>query len=103
MCNEGTDWVCTAQGWTEDALRAGAQAAGLSPASVGADTRLRCAAESPLMRCPLAGLLPRGPAELVEHFTAGCDARFAAELQSRQQELAGAPQRCVCACRTARC
>jgi hypothetical protein len=40
------------------------------------------------------GLLPRGPAQLVEHFSAVCDARFANELHDRRGELAGAcPER----------
>lgn len=57
-----------ASGWSPEALRAGAADAGLSPAAVG--------------------LLPRGEAELVEHFHARCDADLARELEGRSPELA---------------
>ena len=56
-------------GWTMDALTAGAAACDLSPMA--------------------HGLLPRGPVELVEHFSAECDAKLAAELTERAAEFAG--------------
>ena len=55
-------------GWTTDALTAGAAACELSPMA--------------------HGLLPRGPIELVEHFHKDCDARLAADLAAREEELA---------------
>lgn len=55
-------------GWTEDALRGGASALGLSPAAVG--------------------LLPRGPVELVEHFAAECDRSLPPLLAARRGALA---------------
>lgn len=57
-----------ALGWTTDALTAGATACGLSPMA--------------------HGLLPRGPVELVEYFSASCDARLATEIAERTTELA---------------
>ena len=57
-----------ALGWTTDALSAGAAACELSPMA--------------------HGLLPRGPVELVEHFNDDCNARLAADLESRNEELA---------------
>ena len=39
--------------------------------------------------CP-AGLLPRGAAELVEHFNIQCDAEFVARLQASQGDFDGA-------------
>mmetsp|Transcript_14097 Transcript_14097/g.48580 ORF Transcript_14097/g.48580 Transcript_14097/m.48580 type:complete len:270 (-) Transcript_14097:80-889(-) len=54
-------------GWSAEALRAGAESAGLSPAA--------------------AGLLERGEAELVEHFHGECDARLAEGLAARAGEL----------------
>jgi len=36
------------------------------------------------------GLLPRGPAQLVEHFTTVCDYAFLEALESKRDELAGA-------------
>jgi len=56
-------------GWTVSAITAGAAACGLSPMA--------------------HGLLPRGPIELVEHFSATCDAKLAAELHERAAELEG--------------
>jgi ubiquinone biosynthesis protein COQ9 len=55
-------------GWTTDALTAGAATSGLSPMA--------------------HGLLPRGPIELVEHFSASCDAKLAGELAERTAEMA---------------
>ena len=55
-------------GWTVDAISAGASACGLSPMA--------------------HGLLPRGPIELVEHFSAQCDAALAAEVAARAAEMA---------------
>jgi ubiquinone biosynthesis protein COQ9 len=46
---------------------------------------------SPLTASP--GLLPRGAAELVEHFSAACDRRLVAELDAAREELAGLPVR----------
>lgn len=83
------------QGWTDDALRAGALAAGLSPASVG----VFHAAVAPGLAAAdarVAGLLPRGPAQLVEHFVTVCDHAFLAALESKRDEFAGA-QTCVLA------
>lgn len=57
-----------ALGWTTDALTAGAAACDLSPMA--------------------HGLAPRGPIELVEYFSASCDARLAFELAERANELA---------------
>ncbi len=83
----------SAQGWTDDALRAAAHDLGLSVAAVGtpspcwqARVRSRLTLSLPLH----AGLLPRGPAELVEHFSAKCDVDLAFELKKRKEELAGA-------------
>lgn len=56
-------------GWTTDALMAGAAAQLLSPMA--------------------HGLLPRGPIELVEHFSASCDAQLANEMRERAAELEG--------------
>ena len=36
------------------------------------------------------GLLPRGPAQLVEHFTTVCDHAFLEMLERKQDEFAGA-------------
>ena len=55
-------------GWTVDALTAGAAACELSPMA--------------------HGLLPRGPIELVEHFSSACDVQLAVELNERAGELA---------------
>ena len=55
-------------GWTTDALTAGAAACELSPMA--------------------HGLLPRGPIELVEHFSSVCDAKLSEELSERADELA---------------
>jgi len=57
-----------ALGWTTDALSAGAAACGLSPMA--------------------HGLLPRGPVELVEFFSASCDASLSADMAARSSELA---------------
>ena len=57
------------QGWTTEALTAGAAACGLSPMA--------------------QGLVLRGPIELVEHFHAKCDRELTAEMGGRQEELAG--------------
>ena len=56
-------------GWTMDALTAGASSRGLSPMA--------------------HGLLPRGPIELVEHFSAECNAKLAVEMSERVAELDG--------------
>jgi ubiquinone biosynthesis protein COQ9 len=58
-----------AHGWSVEALAAGASACGLSPMA--------------------HGMLPRGPVELVEHFSAVCDATLAQELQERASDLEG--------------
>lgn len=58
-----------AQGWTTEALTAGAAACGLSPMA--------------------HGLVLRGPIELVEHFHAKSDADLTAEMAERREELAG--------------
>lgn len=58
-----------ALGWTVDALTAGAASCGLSPMA--------------------HGLVPRGPIELVEHFSATCDEELAAEMSARAEELDG--------------
>ena len=39
------------------------------------------------------GLLPRGAAELVEHFSAACDRRLVEELEAAREELAALPVR----------
>jgi ubiquinone biosynthesis protein COQ9 len=57
-----------ALGWTDESLSTAARELGLSVAAVG--------------------LLPRGPAELVEHFSAACDRRLVAELEQRREEAA---------------
>lgn len=54
-------------GWSTDALTAGAMACELSPMA--------------------HGLLPRGPIELVEHFSASCNQQLAVELDKRAEEL----------------
>ena len=54
-------------GWTTLALTTGATACGLSPMA--------------------HGLVPRGAVELVEHFSAKCDAELSAELEARAGEL----------------
>jgi hypothetical protein len=54
-------------GWTVGALSAGAVACGMSPTA--------------------HGMLPRGPIELVRHFSAQCDEALRAELEERQEEL----------------
>ena len=54
-------------GWSIAALSAGAEKCGLSPMA--------------------HGLLPRGPVELVEHFSRGCDEALAAEMEARRDEL----------------
>ena len=76
------------QGWTDDALRAGALAAGLSPASVGV---LRAAGRvnPAIADAGIAGLLPRGAAQLVEHFLSVCDRAFLEALERRREEFAG--------------
>lgn len=56
-----------AAGWSVDALTAGATACGLSPMA--------------------HGLLPRGPVELVEFFSAKCDGALAADMAARADEL----------------
>ncbi|KAL1526747.1 hypothetical protein AB1Y20_015443 [Prymnesium parvum] len=55
------------KGWSVAALSHGAVACGLSPMA--------------------HGLCPRGPIELVEHFSAECDAKLQAELLARSEEL----------------
>lgn len=54
-------------GWTLDALTAGAAACDLSPMA--------------------HGLVPRGPIELVEHFSATCNANLTAELEEQSEQL----------------
>ena len=56
-----------AQGWTTEALSSGATACGLSPMA--------------------HGLLPRGPVELVEFFSAQCDGELSAQMEERAEEL----------------
>jgi ubiquinone biosynthesis protein COQ9 len=56
-----------ALGWTTEAVSAGAAACGLSPMA--------------------HGLLPRGPVELVEHFSAQCNAELRAQMAERAAEL----------------
>jgi hypothetical protein len=60
-------------GWTQRSLAAAARDLGLSPAA--------------------AGLLPRGPAQLVEHFLRASNAALAAELQDGQQQYLALPVR----------
>ena len=59
--------VVPEKGWTVAALSAGAESTGLSPMA--------------------HGLCPRGPVELVEFFSAECDAKLLAELEARREEL----------------
>jgi len=54
-------------GWTVGALSAAAVSIGLSPAA--------------------HGMLPRGPIELVRHFSSACDAKLQAELVSKADEF----------------
>ncbi|KAK3251769.1 hypothetical protein CYMTET_38901 [Cymbomonas tetramitiformis] len=54
-------------GWSAEALRAGAKDMGMSPSIIG--------------------ILPRGEAELVEHFQEQCDSRLVAELAERSVEF----------------
>ena len=54
-------------GWTVASLSAGAESCGLSPMA--------------------HGLCPRGPVELVEFFSAQCDAKLVEELEMRREEL----------------
>lgn len=54
-------------GWSVGALTAGAESLGLSPAA--------------------HGILPRGPIELVRHFSLGCDAALRDELSSRSEVM----------------
>ncbi|KAF8061102.1 coq9 [Scenedesmus sp. PABB004] len=61
------------EGWTAAALRAGARDLGLSPAA--------------------AGVLPRGPADLVLHVIAANNAALAAELAASAPQLAALPVR----------
>lgn len=57
-----------ALGWSTEALTAGAAACDLSPMA--------------------HGLLPRGPIELVEHYSDMCDRRLTSEIVERTEELA---------------
>jgi len=71
--NQKTDLLAAALahvprlGWSVDALRSGAKDLGLSPAAIG--------------------MLPRGEAELVQHFEEQCNAALARELEMQQEHL----------------